>query len=122
MASIVHRGLTAGQPDELLGFVPSQAPGSTQGASYTFLDSNVVEGQTYWYWLEDVSVDGSTTLHGPISVQYVAPTAVTVTEMAAGDAAVDPGPWSYPLIAVGMACGLVAWRFGHRSSRKREGA
>ena len=92
----VYRSLTAEQPDELLAFVPSQAPGSTQGASYTFFDSNVVDGQTYWYWLEDVSVDGSMTLHGPISVQYVAPTAVTVTEMAAGDAVVDPDPGPIP--------------------------
>ncbi len=76
----VYRSLTAAQPEQLLAFVPSQAPGGTQGAAYAFLDSDVVAGQTLWYWLEDVAFDGSTALHGPVSVQYLAPSAVTVPE------------------------------------------
>ncbi len=69
---------------DLLAFVPSQAPGAAQGASYSFQDANVVAGQTYWYWLEDVALDGKTMLHGPVSVTYGAPTAVDLTILHAG--------------------------------------
>ncbi len=82
---------------DLLAFVPAQAPGATQGAAYSFQDANVVAGQTYWYWLEDVDLNGATTLHGPVSVVYQAPTAVTLAEMQAGG-----GHQQTPL-------GLLAW-------------
>jgi hypothetical protein len=71
------------EPGDLLAFVPSQAPGSAAGAAYSFQDANVVAGQTYWYWLEDVDVNGATTLHGPVSVIYQTPTAVTLTAVQA---------------------------------------
>jgi len=48
--------------------IPSQAPGSPVGASYTQLDQNVQAGTTYYYWLEDVNIEGIATLHGPVSV------------------------------------------------------
>lgn len=63
----------------LLAFVPSSAPGSTAGAAYTWQDAaGLVPGQTVYYWLEDVDVSGATTLHGPVSVEFSAPTAVTL--------------------------------------------
>ena len=72
-----------GRPADL---VPSQAPGSTQGFVYTYQDNAVTPGETYWYWLEDVDLSGVTTLHGPVSVVYTAPTAVTLSGLeAAGD-------------------------------------
>lgn len=37
------------EPGDLLAFVPSANPGSTAGASYTYVDTDVVAGQTYWY-------------------------------------------------------------------------
>jgi hypothetical protein len=36
--------------------------------TYTFRDSDILEGGTYWYKLEDVAFDGATEQHGPISV------------------------------------------------------
>jgi pullulanase-type alpha-1,6-glucosidase len=73
-------------PVDLLAFVPSQAPGASQGAAYGVTDSSVVAGQTYWYWLADVELSGAMTLHGPISATYDAPTAVSVTTLHAAAA------------------------------------
>lgn len=55
----------------------AQAPGSGQGADYSFLDTNVEVGSTYFYWLEDVDVNGESTRHGPVSAAATAPTAIT---------------------------------------------
>ncbi len=38
------------------------------GGKYAYTDTNVVAGRTYYYKLEDVELDGTTTLHGPIEV------------------------------------------------------
>jgi hypothetical protein len=38
------------------------------GSKYAYTDTNVVAGQTYYYKLEDVDLDGTTALHGPIEV------------------------------------------------------
>jgi len=37
------------------------------GASYTYTDTDVVKGVTYYYKLEDVDVHGVSTFHGPVS-------------------------------------------------------
>ena len=59
--------------------IPSQAPGSSGGYSYTWQDrAGLVSGHTYYLWLEDVDLNGATTLHGPVSVEFSAPTAVTL--------------------------------------------
>jgi plastocyanin len=75
-----------------LGFIPSQAPGSAQGAAYTWQDFDVAAGQTAWYWLEDVDVSGALTQHGPVSATMQAPTAVTLTGLEAA-AEVGAPPW-----------------------------
>ncbi len=68
--------------------IPSQSPGSASGFAYTWLDTaDLVDGATYFYWLEDLDVSGATTLHGPVSVDYSAPTAVTLSSVQAGGAA-----------------------------------
>ena len=48
--------------------IPSQAPGSVSGAAYTWVDRDVRPGQTYYYRLEDVDIDGTHTLYGPVDV------------------------------------------------------
>ena len=53
-----------------LTFVPSPAPGSSQGFSYTWQDYKVENGVTYWYWLEDIDIAGVVTRHGPVVVLY----------------------------------------------------
>jgi hypothetical protein len=85
----LYRSTSPAAPDALLAYVPSQAPGSTQGASYSFDDTEVAAGQTWYYWLEDVDLSGATSLHGPVSATLQAPTAVTVTAMEAQ--AASPG-------------------------------
>ncbi|HNU04295.1 MAG TPA: GEVED domain-containing protein, partial [Anaerolineae bacterium] len=79
-------------PDELgalitTQMVPSQSPGSTQGFSYSVVDSDVTSGNTYWYTLEDLDMSGVATLHGPVSAAYQAPTAVTLGSLQAQPAA-----------------------------------
>ena len=39
-----------------------------KGQTYTFGDCDVTEGRTYHYWLEDVDLRGTATMHGPTSV------------------------------------------------------
>ncbi|HSN78624.1 MAG TPA: hypothetical protein VL334_26435 [Anaerolineae bacterium] len=67
----------------LLGFIPSQAAGSTQGAAYTWQDFDVAVGQMAWYWLEDIDVSGAAALHGPVSTILPVPTAVKLSHFAA---------------------------------------
>ena len=92
--------------------MPSQGPGSTQGFVYSYQDQAVTAGETYWYWLEDVDLSGVTTLHGPVSVVYTAPTAVTLSglEAAADRPAVVAWPWLLALMAAALAVALAAWR------------
>lgn len=56
--------------------IPAQALGSSQRASYHWLDSRAVAGQSYLYWVEAVALDGTTTRYGPV-------TAVTLDALAA---------------------------------------
>jgi len=44
------------------------SPDPLIGGSYVFTDTNVVAGYTYYYQLEDVEFNGTTTRHGPIEV------------------------------------------------------
>jgi hypothetical protein len=48
--------------------IPSEG-GPFQGAQYTYLDKNVVWGETYFYGLEDIDLSGASAFHGPISVK-----------------------------------------------------
>ena len=40
---------------------------STQGAAYEFTDKNVQNRKTYYYKLEDIDLNGTATMHGPVS-------------------------------------------------------
>ena len=39
----------------------------TQGASYEFIDNDVQNRKTYYYKLEDIDLNGNSTMHGPVS-------------------------------------------------------
>lgn len=39
------------------------------GGSYSYEDSDVIAGRTYYYQLEDVDSGGSVTTHGPIEIK-----------------------------------------------------
>jgi hypothetical protein len=40
---------------------------STQGASYEFIDTDVQNRKTYYYKLEDIDLNGMSTMHGPVN-------------------------------------------------------
>ena len=56
----IYRGLTADGPFEQVNnrLLPSDGD-AAHGANYSFIDSNVVAGQTYYYRLEEVEYDNS---------------------------------------------------------------
>jgi len=61
---------------------------SVVGQSYTYEDSAVTTGQSYYYKLEDLDIDGQRTFHGPVGVDWDGAGAPAVN---AGDP--DPAPW-----------------------------
>jgi hypothetical protein len=63
----LYRGDSPYQRDIQLNdmLILSEAPGSGFGGSYYFLDTDVEKGRIYYYWLEDVSLDGIM-LYGPV--------------------------------------------------------
>lgn len=112
----LYRGsLSEGGDRVLLASVPSQAPGSSQGANYSYADTTVQAGQTYWYWLEDLDLSGAATLHGPVSAIFAAPTAVTFSSLEAGTVAGSALP-----LAAAVTALLVLWVTGY-SLRRRPG-
>ena len=53
------------------------------GGEYVYTDTNVVAGYTYYYKLEDVELDGATTLHGPKEVVAEATSPSAIANLAA---------------------------------------
>lgn len=110
----LYRSTSADELGELIAAVPSQAPGSTQGAAYQHQDAAIAFGVTYFYTLQDIDLSGATTLHGPVSVTTQAPTAVTLSSLnAAGDTA------SAPLWLLGLAVLALAVMAGFVLARRR---
>jgi hypothetical protein len=46
--------------------IPGQGS-SSQGASYAFVDDDVQFRKTYYYKLEDIDFNSTSTMHGPVS-------------------------------------------------------
>lgn len=65
---------------------------------------DLVSGTVYFYWLDDVAMDGAITRHGPVSVTYLGPTAVTLGGLAASGSA---PPFTWWIVAAALAAGLV---------------
>ncbi len=83
----LYRGTSAAGWDRRLNeyLIPSQSQGSPSGFVYSWEDADdLMAGTTYYYWLEDLDLSGATTLHGPVSVTYDVPTAVTLSGVQAG--------------------------------------
>jgi hypothetical protein len=113
----LYRGLSPASPDRQLNqhLIPSQSSGSATGFVYTWEDrADLVAGQTYYYWLEDLDVSGATTLHGPVSALFGAPTAVTLGGLSAESAPAGPGWWWVALAAWALG-GL--WLLRRRAAR-----
>ena len=85
-------------------------PGSTDpllGGKYVYTDTNVIAGRTYYYKLEDVELDGTTTTHGPIEVVADATGPSAFPNLAA--------LWPLAvLIAVLALGGVILWRWRSR--------
>jgi hypothetical protein len=73
--------------------IPSQSPGGTMGASYTFVDQGVVPDSTYYYKLEELEMGGGSSWYGPAETDGGdgGATATTVSGLAAGSA---PAWWA----------------------------
>ena len=102
----LYRTVTSDPPTaaNLLATIPSQGPGSTQGFFYVYQDYAVTAGEAYWYWLEDVDFNGATALHGPVSVVFAGPTAVTVSALEATPD--QPVRSAWPLVLLMAAAAL----------------
>ncbi len=95
------------EPDRQLNetLIPSQSQGNPGGFIYTWEDrADLVPGTTYYYWVEDVDIYGTATRHGPVSVDYGAPTAVRLLDAGA----VTTLPLALPLIGAGLLA-LAGW-------------
>ncbi len=88
----LYRSQSPDQIGELLTFTPSLSPGSSQGASYSYLDRAVLPDQRYWYTLEDLDSSGVATRHGPVSALVELPTAVQSSPLHASGAPAT-GAW-----------------------------
>lgn len=107
------RGLSATGWDTQLNtaLIPAQHPGSVQGGSYQWQDTTAQSDVEYYYWLQDVSLGGVTSLHGPVSVTCMAPTAVGLSSLdAEGPAAGSLTWWAVALSLVVLVGGLTVWQ------------
>jgi hypothetical protein len=86
-------------------------PGSSDpilGGKYVYTDTNVVAGHTYYYKLEDVELDGTTTMHGPIEVVAQASGSSAFTNLTA--------LWPLAVLLAVLALGgaILSWQRGRR--------
>ncbi len=109
----LYRGTSPDEPDRQLNttLIPSQSQGSTGGFTYTWDDhADLVPGTTYYYWLDDVDISGVVTRHGPVSMDFIVPTAVTLGGVSATPAAAVGLSWQWIVAGAGVALGLSRWR------------
>jgi hypothetical protein len=89
------------------GLIPAQGD-ATHGATYTFTDADVKAGKTYWYKLEDVSINGQSNFHGPVNATVPKPIFCGMAE--------GSGATSFVLFGLAMAATILAAK---AASRKR---
>lgn len=71
--NIYRSVVPSGEPVRLNPYlIPPQAPGSSFGGTYSWLDEDVEPGTTYAYLLEDRDVSGALTPWGPVKVNVPA--------------------------------------------------
>jgi len=94
----VNRELIPSSPDPILG------------GHYVYTDTNVVAGQTYYYKLEDVELDGAATLHGPIEVVARASSPFAFVNLAAS------WPLAVVIAVLALGAALLLWWRGRRGA------
>jgi hypothetical protein len=104
------RGTSAEAPERQLNetLIASEAPESSEGYSYEWVDAEVQAGTTYYYWLEAVEASGMTNRTGPVSATYEAPTAVTLEGLAASSRSALP--WWVGVTGVALALAALPFR------------
>lgn len=110
------RGETDTAPDRRLNdaLILSQSPGGPGGHFYDWIDTaGLVSDTTYYYWLEDVDLNGATTRHGPVSVTYHLPLAVALRTAATSADALWP---ALVILLSGSTALIVALRQSARGS------
>jgi hypothetical protein len=70
--NILRSNTLSGTYAKIAGVIPSQSPGSIIGGSYSYTDSNVTVGQTYYYKLQALERGGGSQLFGPVSTDPAA--------------------------------------------------
>lgn len=118
----LYRGTTSDAWDRQLNteLIPSQAQGSASGFVYTWQDADdLVNSQPYYYWLQDIDVNGVATLHGPVSVIFTTPTAVTLTDLHTSSS--GHGVWLALAAALLIILGLVRVHALRHAARRLAG-
>ncbi len=115
----LYRGTSAAGPDRQLNetLIPSQSQGNPGGFIYTWEDrADLVVGATYFYWVEDVDIYGTTTMHGPVSVTMQTPTAVRLDGLDAASEPLAAMPnWRVVAAVLAAAAALAGLRRTQRS-------
>ncbi len=78
----VYRSENSTSPDLLVNGSIIQAFNTSTQQIYNFVDNQDLEtGHVYYYWLENVDLDGYSELHGPISATINEPSTPPITEV-----------------------------------------
>lgn len=98
----LYRGPSAAAPNTQLtsSLIPASAPGSVQGAAYTWSDGSAAPDSPYAYWLEVIALDGASTLLPPVTVTCLAPTAVRLAQLDAGAPPASLAGWTMSALAL----------------------
>lgn len=91
--------------------IPAASPGSSQGNVYTWIDKMTEPGATYWYMLEDVTLDGVATQHDAVVVTVAEPNAVRLA--AFGAILISPS-----LVGLAVVALMVLAAVGQRTLRR----
>ncbi len=115
----LYRRETSDAPGAWLAYVPAQSPGSSQGNSYTYDDAGVQPGQVYYFWLESIALDGSASLHGPVSAAIQTPTAVGLNTVQAASAASALNVlWALAAMSLALAGSAAAGRRSYQACER----
>ncbi len=70
---LLYRGITPNLDAAQLASALIPATNTSQQQGYTYLDTEVYSSGIYYYWLQSIELDGTTCVHGPISLPYSEP-------------------------------------------------
>jgi hypothetical protein len=94
--------------------IPSASPGGVWGSAYSYTDSGVTPGTTYYYKLEELEVGGARNWYGPVSTGDGNPTSVILFRATAGRPGFATLVWWLAGAAVVVGAGLVVARLTRR--------